>query len=174
MNTSAKILVLEGARFACLRITGRANFTSSIDFKAAVNQLSQKGCDYVVLDLSECLFMDSTFLGVLAGFGLSLNEGQTEPGGRAVELLNPNPHITESLDNLGVIHLFKLTAGPLTLPEATQVCRPASPNPSREEITRACLEAHQTLMAINSGNLAKFKDVAQFLADDLERLKAAP
>ena len=73
MNTApAKMWVFVGERFACIKISGRANFTSSIDFKTVVQELRQKGCNYFVLDLSECALMDSTFLGVLAGFGLKL------------------------------------------------------------------------------------------------------
>jgi hypothetical protein len=33
------------------------------------------------------------------------------------------------------------------------------------------LEAHKTLMGIKPENEQKFKDVAQFLADDLKRLE---
>ena len=31
-------------------------------------------------------------------------------------------------------------------------------NPDREEVTRTCLEAHQTLMQINPENVSRFKD----------------
>ena len=68
-------MVMVGEQFACIRIIGRANFTSSVDFKTLVNELRQKGCNCFVLDLSECVLMDSTFLGVLAGFGLKLSGG---------------------------------------------------------------------------------------------------
>ena len=67
---SASMSVMVTDEFACIRIIGRANFTSSIDFKALVTELSQRGFQRFVLDLSECVLMDSTFLGVLAGFGL--------------------------------------------------------------------------------------------------------
>ena len=46
-----------GERFACIRIIGRANFTSSVDFKALVDELGGKGCNRFVLDLSECVLM---------------------------------------------------------------------------------------------------------------------
>ncbi len=62
-----------GGHFACVRITGRANFTSGPDFKTLLDELAQRGYGHLVLDLSECTLMDSTFLGVLAGFGLKLN-----------------------------------------------------------------------------------------------------
>ncbi len=163
------MLVLVGEQFACIRIVGRANFTSSIDFKTLLNELLQKGYRYFVLDLSECLLMDSTFLGVLAGFGLKLNRNaDAEP---AIELLNPNARISELLENLGVLHLFKLTQGPLALTEQKPLETPAQAAPTREDVTRACLEAHRTLMEINPANQSKFKEVTQFLAEDLKRLK---
>ena len=168
---SAKISVLAGKLFACIKISGRANFTSGVDFRTLVSELSRRGYTYFLLDLSECTLMDSTFLGVLAGFGLKM--GAPQPGlCPPIELLNPNPRITELLDSLGIIHLFKVTHGQLALPEATEP-QPHDPAaPTREETTQACLEAHQTLMEIHPGNVRRFKDVAQFLAEDLKRLQA--
>ena len=172
MNTpSARLLVLAGEKFSCIKIVGRANFVSSLDFKTLVNELRRRGQDYLVLDLSECALMDSTFLGVLAGFGLKMSPSQREGCDGAIELLNPNPRITELLENLGVLHLFKMTQGPLTLPAGTEARAHTPLNPCKEEVTRACLEAHRTLMEINPENAAKFKDVAQFLAENLKKGK---
>jgi hypothetical protein len=50
-----------GERFACIRIIGRATFTSSGGLQDAGQCLRQKGCPCFVLDLSECVLMDSTF-----------------------------------------------------------------------------------------------------------------
>lgn len=162
--------VLAGERFACVKISGRANFSSSIDFKTLVQELRQRGCSYFVLDLSECTLMDSTFLGVLAGFGLQ--NLKTGSDGVTFELLNPNERITELLESLGVLHLFKLTHGAAQVPEQTQPVTVTPACPTRTDVQRACLEAHQTLMQINPQNAAKFKEVAAFLAEDLK--KAVP
>src|SRR5215475_3756315 len=139
MNTSsARMLVLAGEHFACVKIIGRANFTSSIDFKTLINELRQKGYTYFVLDLSECLLMDSTFLGVLAGFGLKMSTGSQESPPQPIELLNANERILELLENLGVLHLFKLTQGkPAPSGEAEPV---PQAKPDKQEVTRACLE----------------------------------
>lgn len=171
MNTpSAKLLVLVGEKFSCIKIVGRANFNSSVDFKTLVNELRQKGYSYFVLELSECLLMDSTFLGVLTGFGLQL--GQGDCCDRGIELLNANPRIMDLLENLGVIHLFKLSNGPLEAPKDAETLTHVPVNASKEEVTRACLEAHRTLMAVNPENVGRFKEVTQFLAEDLKNLKA--
>lgn len=173
MNTpAAKMLVLVGEKFACVKISGRANFTSSIDLRTLINQLRQKGYSYFVLDLSECSLMDSTFLGVLAGLGLSLREAQPPPGNPAIELCNPNPRVLDLLETLGVLHLFRVNHGQLKVPEGCQSSEATPTGAGRAEITRACLEAHQTLMEINPENVGRFQEVSQFLAEDLKRLKA--
>jgi anti-sigma B factor antagonist len=167
---SAKLLVWAGEESACIRIIGRANFTSSVDFKTLLHELRQGGCECFVLDLSDCVLMDSTFLGVLAGFGLKLYAGNGHQGRPGVQLLNPNARITELLDTLGVLHLFQLTQGSFALPDQNEPHAHTSTNPSKGEVSRTCLEAHQTLMDLNPANAAKFKEVTRFLAEGLKKL----
>ena len=158
-----------GKSFACIKIVGRANFAFSPDFKTLLNGLSLKGFDHFIIDLSECVLMDSTFLGVLAGFGMKLNPNGA-PTERGIELLNANARVAELLENLGAMHLFKVLSGTPHLPDGLKPCSAESINPTHEQITRTSLEAHQTLMAMNPDNVARFKDVAQFLAEDLKNL----
>jgi anti-sigma B factor antagonist len=165
------MMVSIGERSAMVQIAGRANFTSSVDFKSLLDQLLQRGYTCFILDLTECVLMDSTFLGVLAGFGLKLNSPQTDKVERTIQLFNPNGRISELLENLGVLHLFKVTEGPVRAPEGAAAKDVQSQNATREEVTRTCLEAHKTLMDINPDNIARFKDVAAFLADDLKKMK---
>lgn len=168
--SSASLSVLVGKNFACIKIAGRANFACSPDFKTLLNELAQKGYGHFIIDLSECVLMDSTFLGVLAGFGIKLNP-QGAPAEKGIELVNTTARVTELLENLGTIHLFKLTNSPVKLPDDVQACTPESIKPSHEQITRTSLEAHQTLMSMNPENVARFKDVAQFLAEDLKNVE---
>jgi anti-anti-sigma regulatory factor len=174
MNTpSAKLQVMVGDRFACIKIIGRANFNSSIDFKNLVSELCQHDCKFFVLDLSECLLMDSTFLGTLAGLGLRMNPGEKDPASSPVELLNPSTRITELLENLGILYLFRVTQGLAALPSCSEIGAHTLANPTREDTVHACLEAHRTLMEINPDNVSRFREVAQFLAEDLNKLKGA-
>ena len=166
----ANLSVLVGKNFACVKIAGRANFASSPDFKTLLSELSSKGYKRFIIDLTECVLMDSTFLGVLAGFGLKLNP-KAENCSSAIELVNATPRVAELLENLGALHLFQVRNGNLDLPGEVRACVPESTNPTHEQITRTSLEAHQTLMAINPENVARFKDVAQFLAEDLKSIE---
>ena len=170
MNTpAAQLSVLAGEGFACVKIQGRANFTSSIDFDAAITRLRALGFSQFVLELSECSLMDSTFLGVLAGHGLKLLQCAHDPDCPCVELRNANPRIAELLENIGVLHLFKTSEGALAAADSLEACAPPPVPASRAEVARTCLQAHEMLMAINPGNVARFKDVTRFLAEDLAR-----
>jgi hypothetical protein len=114
--------------------------------------------------------MDSTFLGVLANEGCKRagqGGGTPEP---CLELVNPNQRIRDLIDNLGVSHLFRMVQYDVARNDFTPV--EPSGDVSRQEITRTCLEAHQTLMALHPANVAKFKDVVQFFADNLKKPEA--
>jgi anti-anti-sigma regulatory factor len=158
-----------------VRIPGRANFTSSIEFKTLVTELRARGTDRFILDLADCVTMDSTFLGVLAGLALRNADGkETNVAGERLqlELRNPNERVADLLDNLGVVHLFNVIYD--DTPCATSfepVNNDGAPAPSREEVSRNCLEAHQLLMRINPDNVPKFKEVTQFLAEDLRKMR---
>jgi anti-sigma B factor antagonist len=166
------MLVSVGQKCACVKIAGRASFASGVEFKTLFDELLQHGCTYFVLELTECALMDSTFLGVLAGFGLKVNEPQADNRARTIELYNPNPRIAELLESLGMLHLFKVSRGEVSLPEEIEPREHTPADPSHEEVKRTCLEAHQILMNVNPANATKFKDVAAFLAEDLKKLKA--
>jgi anti-anti-sigma factor len=169
-NPCAKLMVAVFDRTVCVQIGGRADFTCAVDLKKLITELWERGYAHFLLDLCGCRLMDSTFLGVLAGISLQLSNGGGKP--QPLELLNPSPRISETLDSLGVAHLFRIggSAGPMSDKfEPLSQGDPASP----VELARTCLRAHQTLMALNPANAQKFKDVAQFLAEDLQRLEVS-
>jgi anti-sigma B factor antagonist len=168
-NTSIKVGVFDN--LVVIKIAGRANFTTSIDFKKLINELHSRGHTRFVIELSECQMMDSTFLGVLAGVGLKFSGA--DHNGVAIaslELLNPNSRISELLESLGVADLFtvRMASDPSLAVNlsAVQAC-----NKEKIELTKNCLDAHELLMKLNPENVGKFKDVARFFAEDLKRLQ---
>ena len=167
-NPSAKIMVAVFDRTVCVQVNGRADFTSTVDLKKLITELWERGYSHFIFDLCECRMMDSTFMGVLAGISQQMSDGN--PEAHPLELLNANPRVAETLENLGVAHLFKIggTAAPLT--DKYEPLAKGDPA-SQVELARTCLKAHLTLMELSPGNAQKFKDVAQFLAEDVKRLE---
>lgn len=170
-QSSANLMVAVCDHVAFVKIKGRADFTSSVDLKKLIGELWHYGFTRFVFELCDCSMMDSTFLGMLAGIALKFVGAQSPPE-PPIELVNANPRISEVLDNLGVAHLFKLTQNTPSMPANFEPLA-KSPETTKAEVTRTCLEAHETLMGIQPENVKKFKDVAEFLAEDLKRLELA-
>lgn len=155
----------------CVKITGRANFASSVDFKRLVHESRARGAQRFIVDLAACPIMDSTFLGVLASLGTRLTADDLPPEQRAIELLNPSPKVADLIDNLGVLQCFRVVQGKdLENLDFTAV---EAAGASKLDMSRNCLEAHQVLMDLNPENVAKFKDVAKFFAEDVAKQEAA-
>jgi len=169
----AKVLVMVSGREVWLRITGHANFTAAPDFKALVHGLLQKGYHRFKVDLSDCVLLDSTFLGLLCRLGVQLHQsGDPEAG---VDLLNPTPRVAQLIEGLGVTDYLRIIQEPRTIPgtsHGTETVLGAG-GTDRIELARTSLEAHQTLMAVNPANQSRFKDVARFLQEDLQKLEEA-
>lgn len=167
---AAKLLVSTLENLACVKVIGRANFAVSVSFKRLVTGLADKGFKHFVLDLSECVAMDSTFLGDLAGLGLKL-QGTCPPGTSAIRLLNTPQPVFESIESLGIDRLFTLIDR--TDLQPTQFQEISLDAVSRAENTRNCLEAHRLLMDLDPNNVDKFKDVTAFLEQDLKQQEEA-
>ncbi len=166
MNSqSTKILVAVVDASVLIQIRGKANFSASVGFKTVVQELRQKGFTQFALDLAECPLMDSTFIGVLAGQRLNMDSASSSKS--CIKLFNASQRIQEALDNMGIAHFFEFCSGVLG---GTNYVETATQASSKLELTQTSLEAHQTLMSVNPANVAKFKDVAQFLAEDLQKL----
>lgn len=168
----AKVMVWVDGTKVWLRITGHANFTVAPDFKRLLHELQGRGYRRFLVDLSQCVLLDSTFLGLLCGLGVKLHQsGNPEAG---VDLLNPPPRIVQLLENLGVCQLLRIVQTPSAEPTSgTASESPLGQTPAdRAELARTSLEAHQVLMQLSPANEARFKDVARFLAEDLQKLEA--
>lgn len=160
--TSLSVCVRD--RIACVRVTGRANFTSSVDFRKLLEQLQEDGCTEIVLDLTECTLMDSTFLGVLAGAAMKCDGPQCNGQRCLIELFHPSERVLESLANLDVLKLFSILDD---APELGAFRRVDEGETTRIELNRTCFEAHKTLMNTSPENVRRFKDATDFFEKNL-------
>jgi anti-sigma B factor antagonist len=163
------ITVGTDARTGYVRVAGRACAERARDFKLLARRLVDGGHPRLVLDLSQCVLMDSTFSGVLAGLA------DPRPGETPVDLtlVGANERVRDLLDNLGVLPLVH-DLDPAQFPA---VCGdleelPAGPG-AKEEIAGCCLEAHRVLMALKPENVAKFQTLERYLSAELEPHPAA-
>jgi anti-anti-sigma factor len=167
VSKTSSVLVGCVERTAWVKVEGRGTFQNSAGLKEYVKQMIQRGFRDFVVDLQDCEQMDSTFMGTLAGVALRLREiGQ---GG--LKAINVNERNLGLLSSLGLDQLFQVEAAANTnetLPEEPQLKEavPSTPvDPSTQKQT--VLEAHEALAEADSANAVKFRDVLDFLRQEL-------
>lgn len=175
----SKILVARSADLGLVKVVGRGSFQNSSCFKAFYLQLLKDGVRRFVVDLGACTYLDSTFLGILLGLGLKLKEVES---GR-LNILNATPRNLELLRNLGLDRLIHIQGADQASSSGTngtasgttnlngvkedQFKEMPCPVPTRAEAAPTILEAHEALMEFDPRNVPKFKDVVEFLREDL-------
>jgi anti-anti-sigma regulatory factor len=158
---------------AVIRIEGRGSFKVSPPMKQFVHQvISKKSADCILIDMSDCTGMDSTFMGVTAGLSCLI---KSKPN-ISFKLINLSDKNKKLLSTLGVDRVvdFSMSA---TSQEKELISDEDKPTQSLEpdfsdklEAAKTTLEAHETLVDINPENLSKFKSVLELLQDDVRSL----
>ena len=167
---SDTILVAATPVAAMVRVTGRGTFKSGPALKQFGLSCIETGCSQIVIDLRDCVGMDSTFMGVLAGLSSALKK----KNGGFLSAINLNAKNMALLDTLGLTAMIKtcgagaesdrIAAGIGTAP--TQLDTSGA---DKRTTTVTMLDAHETLVGVSSVNLPKFKNVLEYLRDDLKK-----
>ena len=160
-------------RTAVIRINGRGSFKTSPPMKQFIQRvMAAKSANRILIDMSDCSGMDSTFMGVLAGLSFHMKDTP----GFTLKLTNLSEKNQKLLTVLGVDRVVnysptstceeqELMASPC---DETQALEPDSANTL--DAAKTTLEAHKTLVNINPENLVKFKSVIELLQNDVRSL----
>lgn len=146
-----------------IRVTGRGSFKISATLKQFIARVSAAT---VVIDLAECVGMDSTFMGVLAGLA-----GRLKQSGRQLELINLSEKNTQLLATLGVDQVVTHYSNSHGYAMPEQAVRPLpTAEVTKKELAETALQAHQHLAELNEENRPRFKRVIEYLQADVDRL----
>ncbi len=157
---------------AFARLRDRATFRISHAMKQFGATALEQGVQHIVVDMQQCIGMDSTFMGVLAGLALRMKK---ESRG-LIYMVNLTDRTRGLLATLGLDQLVKThTAGQSPPPYAAELGRLSAMAPaeqttgSQHDTARMMLEAHETLVDLTPENAPRFKDVLTFLREDIAR-----
>ena len=131
-----------------------------------------RGYREFIVDLQNCAMMDSTFMGTLAGVALRLKE----LGDGHLHVIHCGTRSRELLSGLGLDQIFSIHNGGLSAPICTQLDEDDAPSSSpdqKREQAQTMLEAHEALCQAAPENLTRFKDVLDYLKQDLHQKTAA-
>jgi anti-anti-sigma factor len=150
-----------------IRVSGRGSFKVSATLKQFIAEVASKqSISVVALDMTECIGMDSTFMGVLAGLS-----GRLKQRGQALELINLSEKNEALLATLGVDHVvahYRNSHGHELPALETQSLPTASA--TKKDLAETALQAHETLVELSEENRPRFKRVIEYLKADVDRL----
>jgi anti-anti-sigma regulatory factor len=146
-------------------VDGKGSFQNSPALKEFSKQMLERGFRHFIVDLLSCPVMDSTFMGTLAGIALRLRE--YKDGSLLVR--NANERNNDLLRNLGLNNLFEVESKAPEVPDDAVDATPLAPEQvvQRKDQAECMIEAHEALVDADPENLARFKDVLEYLKQDL-------
>ena len=149
-----------------VKVEGKGSFLNSGNLKEFTREMVNRGYREFVVDLEKCAMMDSTFMGTMAGVALRLKE----LGHGHHHVIRCGERSRDLLTGLGLDQIFSIHANGAAAPQCELLQRePAagSPEEKKQENARQMLDAHQALCDAAPQNLSRFKDVLDYLKQDL-------
>jgi len=101
----AKVLIARDNGAYHIKVEGRATFECSPPLRNLANSLDAHDYQSIFIDLSSCVGMDSTFMGILAMIGL-----KAKKLGSSVRIVNANDSNKNLLNGLGLQKIFIYTS----------------------------------------------------------------
>ena len=157
---------------AWVRIEGDATRDTSGGIRRYLTDAFEEGLRKFIIDLEQCRLIDSTFIGILSGLaGKIARQGDCTD---AVKVIHSNERNEKSICKLGLNHMITIVRdGPDSedLEKEARSCLDLldDDDPSdKTEKASMILRAHEDLCAANEENEDEFRDVLNYLRQDLD------
>lgn len=150
-----------------VKVEGKGSFLNSGNLKEFASEMVKRGYREFVVDLENCAMMDSTFMGTMAGVALRLKE----IGHGHLHVVHCGQRSRELLTGLGLDQIFSIHSNGSDAPEVEVLTSPPVETPSAQKHDRAqqMLDAHEALCEAAPENFSRFKDVLEYLKQDLQQ-----
>lgn len=164
MAQGAKITVARFSSGVTIRVEGRGTISESPVVHAFAERVLRDAGQQVIVDLSACAYMDSTFLGGL----VSLFKRDRQSGGRRFAIFVPE---ADRRPLFGASRLDTIFPFVNSLPPAVEASFELEPqgSVSREELAAYVIECHQRLAEIGGPDAQEFARVAEAIAGEMDR-----
>ena len=171
MRAENSILTHREREFSWIRCEGKGSFLNSSVLKKWADAEVDHGVSCIVVDLSACLGMDSTFMGTLAGLAMRLMK---RPDG-SLQIAEPGSKNRKSLEDLGLGSLMQIDPEDAVWRKQIDSIRgelkPWCGERRVPDNAPAVLKAHQNLCKADDRNIEKFGTVLEFLEAEVEAKK---
>jgi anti-sigma B factor antagonist len=161
----SSILVGVNGPAVWVRVEGRGSFLNSGNLKEFAKEMVNRGYREFVIDLQNCAMMDSTFMGTMAGVALRLRE----LGHGHLRVVHCGNRSRDLLSGLGLDQIISIQSNGSSAPDCQSLGKDASEGTAatKTEQAHTMLDAHEALCEASPENFTRFKDVLDYLKQDL-------
>lgn len=170
MSVSSSISFASFDGFLLIACSGRGNFLNSPVLRKVGDEGIAAGSMLIVIDLSGCTGMDSTFMGTLAGIGRRLSS----LGGQ-LQIADPGEKCRGQLESMGLDNLLEIEPPVAIWRGKMEACRLQLLPVDEDGVVLKGLEqaqhvlnAHIVLSDISESNAEKFKGVVNILSEEVK------
>src|SRR5438067_2112496 len=149
-----------------VKVEGKGSFLNSGNLKEFTREMVNRGYREFVVDLENCAMMDSTFMGTMAGVALRLKE----LGHGHLHVVHCGERSRNLLTGLGLDQIFDIHSNGSAAPQCELLQREktnGSATEHKKQVNADMLDAHEALCQAAPENLSRFKDVLDYLKQDL-------
>jgi len=150
-----QLLYSESGNLVIVRVEGKGTWVESKPFLEFAKRKMEEGRE-LVIDLSDCKILDSTFLGSIAY--LALKKGK-------IEVFRPSKEVKRAIRTLGLGKIIK----EIEISREEQGKKILKEKLSPRERAETLLLAHKSLIEVSPKNLPKFKDLIEMVEKELEK-----
>lgn len=168
LENAIRFGIFEG--FTWIRVEGKGSFLQSPALKECAEQRQADGERNFVIDLEECLGMDSTFMGYLAGLA-----SRVRRAGGGVGIAGAGERNRQSLEDLGLDCLLAIDPQDAAWcgeeAEIREELQDFSTKrvPAMSDRAKHVLESHRMLASTSEDNAQRFAKVIEVMEDDAKR-----
>lgn len=165
VNDSISFAELPDSLFV-VRVEGRGSFHNSMELRRLSDAMTERSpvAPRFIIDLRDCVTMDSTFMGVLASIALR----QLKTAKEKLIVANANAQNVRLLSTLGLSQFIQVREAVSAAPLSSEdfQCLIKADQTRRERIIHM-IEAHKELCEADPSNNMRFESVLKYLQDSL-------
>jgi|GEM_PF-6438668 len=159
-NLNIKIATLNNV--IIIKIIGHAGADRAEDLKEIFEKALKQKKNNFLMELSDCLYMDSTFIGML----LFMNKTVINHRGNMV-LLNTQDGIKTIFKNMG-LHTFFIMETSENFKKLQNLTDVKHKDHPKKEMLQDMLMAHEAIITSNPGQQTKFQNLIEFLKKEID------
>jgi anti-anti-sigma factor len=150
-----------------IRVVNRGTWEGSLGLLERCRQCLEGTCRRIVVDLSDCRYVDSTFCGMLVELAFAIHDRS----GCEIRLYGVRGVVRDTMTELGLVRFFPFVSEEPAPDDVAVEPLPLRPKTRLEQADHV-VHAHEQLMRASQGNVPRFSDIVKALRAEADAARS--